>query len=154
MSRSPDLAAYLLDKQVALNAQGAAIGAVVLRAKDILTSAPLSTFAADTTSGQQFGWLAPTVPSRRTRNELLLSRKTFPSRVGPAKSELPPRWSKKNLVHYSACDEPVPPQKVRRYDALDVFRDGSVGLVRYKLRKPPGRRASYRVLCLDPDEMR
>ena len=57
----PDLAAYLLDKQLELNAQGAGIGAVVLRATDVLTNVPLSTFAADTTSGQQFGWLAPTV---------------------------------------------------------------------------------------------
>ena len=73
--------------------------------------------------------------------------------AGAAASDLPPQWSSKNLVRYGASDEAKPPQKVRRRDGLDVYRDGALILRRYYLRHHPPK-VRYHVLCLDRKEMR
>jgi hypothetical protein len=55
----PDLIARLLDQQLSLNKQGAAIGSVVVSIHDISDGQPLMTYAGDASWGQHFVWTSP-----------------------------------------------------------------------------------------------
>lgn len=63
------LISYLLDEQLALNGQGAAIGSVVVRVRDSITGNTLMTFAGDATWGQHFAAYAPPVMAFTGRQE-------------------------------------------------------------------------------------
>lgn len=56
-----ELVAYALSQQSGLNAEGANIGSVVIRALDATRATPLATYAGDVSWGQSFSWVSPSL---------------------------------------------------------------------------------------------